>query len=347
MQLITAYERWFKGISKRPTFKRKKDGDSFTVFHSNGVVLIRPEALSKKGRKVFGSPQFQPLKKIKIPTLGTFRLKEPLDANYATQTFTISRQGNKWFVSFIIRAEKLPPLSHEVVKPTGIDLGIINFATLSDGRIYEAPKPMNKAKHKLAKFQWRNRNKQLRRSAKSPTISNRAKKFHQKLANFHGNIANIRHDFLHKTTTEISRKYAHIRIEDLNVQGMIANKKLSAAISDLGFYEFRRQLEYKQTMYATTVEIVDRWYPSSKRCSSCGTLNKNLKLSDREFYCANPSCGFRCDRDLNAAHNLSIAPAEFVRLARPEITPVDKKEPAPLEKSSKKGKKREADTKVV
>ena len=294
--LQNAFSRFFKGLGNYPTFKRKKDSNSFTVDSSNGVVLL------EEG------------KKIKIPTLGTFRLKEPLDASYITQTFTISRKGDRWFVAFSIDAEKLPPLYHEKTK-VGIDLGVKCFATLSDGTTYDAPKPLKKAKTKLAKLQWRNRNKQLGNVRKGVRKSKNAGKYYIRLGNRHAQIANQRRDFLQKTTTEISRKYSVIRIEDLNVQGMIANHKLSAAISDLGFYEFRRQLVYKQQNYATKVELVDRWYPSSKTCSCCNHIQP-MPLCERVFNCE--KCGASIDRDLNAAINLMQAPEDKIGRATPE-----------------------------
>jgi len=294
--LQTAFNRFFKGLADYPTFKRKKDSNSFTVDNSKGVVLLNSG------------------KKIKIPTLGTFRLAEPLDARYVTQTFTISRKGDRWFVSFSVDAEKLPPLYHEKTK-VGIDLGVKCFATLSDGTSYDAPKPLKKAKTKLAKLQWRNRNKQLGNVRKGVRKSKNAAKYYIRLGNRHGKIANQRRDFLQKTTTEISRKYSVIRIEDLNVQGMIANHKLSAAISDLGFYEFRRQLVYKQENYGTRVELVDRWYPSSKMCSCCHHVQP-MPLSERVFNCQR--CGDSIDRDINAAINLMQAPLDKIGRATPK-----------------------------
>ena len=294
--LLAAFTRFFKGLGKYPKFKRKKDKNSFTVYDSHGVVLLDSG------------------KKIKIPTLGTFRLKEKLSARYVTQTFTISRTGDRWFVSFSVDAEKLPPLYHEQTQ-VGIDLGVKCFATLSDGTTYVAPKPMKKAKTKLAKLQWRNRNKQLGNVRKGIRKSKNAGKYYIRLGNKHARIANQRRDFLQKTTTEISRQYSVIRIEDLNVKGMIANHKLSAAISDLGFYEFRRQLVYKQQNYATRVELVDRWYPSSKTCSCCNHVQP-MPLSERVFDCQ--ACGISIDRDLNAAINLMQAPSDKIGRATTE-----------------------------
>jgi putative transposase len=191
--LQNAFTRFFKGLGKYPVFKRKKGRASFTVYSGNGVVVLSVG------------------KKIKIPTLGTFTLKEPLDARYVTQTFTLSRQGDRWFVSFNVNAERIPPLFHENPK-VGIDLGVNCFATLSDGTTYDAPKPMNKAKTKLGKLQWRNRNKQLGNRRQECPASKNAAKYYIKLGNQHARISNQRQDFLHKTTTEISRTYATIRI---------------------------------------------------------------------------------------------------------------------------------------
>lgn len=168
---------------------------------------------------------------------------------------------------------------------------------------------MKKAKVKLGKEQWRNRNKQLGSRKQGIRASNNAKKFYQKLAKRHARIANQRRDFLQKTTTEISQKYANIRIENLNVQGMIANHKLSSAISDLGFYDFRSQLIYKAPIYGTKIELVDRWYPSSKMCSQCHHI-QSMPLSERVFVCQN--CGQVMCRDRNASINLKDAPSDQI-----------------------------------
>ena len=139
--------------------------------------------------------------------------------------------------------------------------------------------------------------------------SNNYRKAQIKIARLHQKIANIRKDTLHKITTHISKNHAVIGIEDLNVSGMLANGKLSKAIADMGFYQFRRQLEYKTQLYGSKLVIVDRYYPSSKTCSTCGEKKSSLSLSQRVFKCDN--CGFEIDRDLNAAINLK---QEAVRL---------------------------------
>ena len=237
---------------------------------------------------------------IKIPTLGIFRLKEELPCSYATQTFTISEKAGRWYVSFSIDAEKLPPLFHP--KDTvGIDIGIKTFATLSDSTTYDAPKPLKKAKIKLAKKQWRNRRKQVGNRRFGIKQSKKAKKYFDEVRKIYHGIANQRNDFLHKLTTLLTKKYKTIRIEDLNVCGMLANHKLAGAISDLGFFEFRQQLIDKASDYSFTIELLDRSYPSSKLCSNCGH-KQDMPLKERVYKCG--ECGYYLDRGLNAAINI-------------------------------------------
>lgn len=309
--LKNAFSRWRKGLAKMPVHTSKRKGDSFTVYKTSGIYPEKGKpALPFTNRQVL-----HPGKRITLPGLGSFRLKEAIPFICSSQTFTVSRQSDRWYVSFTIDAERVPPTIHEV-ESVGIDLGVKCFATLSDKTTCVAPKPLKKARNKLAKLQWRNRNKQVGNRKNKVKASKNAKKYFEKQAKLHAKVANQRKDYLQKTTTEISRKYYRIRIEDLNVNGMIANHKLAAAISDLGFYEFRRMLEYKQSHYGTKVELVNRWYPSSKQCVCCKTINKGLKLKDRVFKCVNPDCGFESDRDLHASLNLLHAPDEVVSPAR-------------------------------
>ena len=297
--------RWRKGLASIPVFAAKRSCDSFTLYKTAGLYPEKGVMTPFSNRMVI-----EPGKHIKLPGYGTVRSYEKVDYTYSSQTFTISRTASKWFVSSMLDVERIPPIIHEVQK-VGIDLGVKTFATLSDGSTITAPPELKKAKIKLSKFQWRNRNKQLGNRIKGIRASNNAKKYFDKLASKHSNIANIRKDFLQKTTTDISKKYYQIRIEDLNVSGMIANHKLALALSSLGLYEFRRQLEYKQSFYGTKVEIVDRWFPSSKTCSKCGH-KQDMKLSDRVFNCG--ACGYSIDRDLNAAINLENADNHLSKL---------------------------------
>ncbi len=123
-----------------------------------------------------------------------------------------------------------------------------------------------------------------------------------KLARLHAQISNIRKDALHKLTTDLTRRFHTIGIEDLNVKGMVKNRHLARSVSDMGFFEFRRQLEYKAVQRGGQVVVADRWYPSSKTCSSCGHKRETLSLSIRKWTC--PSCSAHHDRDINAAVNL-------------------------------------------
>lgn len=208
----------------------------------------------------------------------------------------------------------------------GIDLGVSTFATLSDGTVYQLPDSLKIATIKLGKLPYRNRNKPLGNRKVGIKSSTNAQKFYRKLAKKHADIAQRRRDFLQKTTTEISPKYAHIRIENLNVSGMLANHKLASSVVDSGFYEFRREITYKSPIYSTVVELVDRWYPSSKTCSSCGHVQP-MPLQARVFVCE--ACGNNCNRDLNAAINLASVSKNRVRMASPELTPGNEKEPTP------------------
>jgi putative transposase len=174
------------------------------------------------------------------------------------------------------------------------------------------PITTKKAKTKLGKLQWRNRNKVLGNKKLKIKASNNAREYYTQLATQHARIANIRQNTIQKMTTDISRKAAVIRIEDLNIQGMIANHKLASAVSNNCFYEIRRQLIYKQSHYGTRVELVDRWFPSSKMCSKCGNIQP-MGLSERVYNCTR--CSNIQDRDENASMNLRDAPVDKVRLA--------------------------------
>jgi putative transposase len=271
--LNDAFSRFRKGLSGHPKFASRKDGQSFTVNDSHGKRVL-----------VIGN-------KIKIPTLGTFRLHEPLAERYVTQTFNLVKEGKNWFVSFCVDADRLPV--DQPQKSVGIDLGIKSFATLSSGEAFDAPKPLKQAKTKLAMLQ--------RKASRQVKGSNNQRKTYDKIRDLHYKISCIRKDFLHKLTTYIAKTFKLIKIEDLNVKGMLANHKLAGAIADLGFYESRRQLEYKSVMYGSRVETVSQWFPSSKICSDCGHI-QDMPLDVRVYHCSN--CGMVKDRDWNASINI-------------------------------------------
>jgi putative transposase len=268
--LRKSWDRCFQKISGVPRFKKKGKHDSFTL---EGTV------------KIVGN------NKIQVPKLGILKTYERLP-QVIPKSVTISRQADRWFISFKIEVE---PKTSSLDSAVGVDLGVKNLATLSTGEVITGAKSYKKYEYKLRRLQWLNRHKLIG--------SSNWKKAQIQIARLHRKIANLRKDTLHKLTTLLAKNHGVIVIEDLNVSGMLANHKLAKAISDMGFYEFRRQLEYKCQLYGSKLVIVDRWFPSSKTCSHCGVKKETLSLSERVFKCN--SCGFECDRDLNAAINLS------------------------------------------
>ena len=272
-QLREAWDRCFKKVSGVPRFKKKGRKDSFTLEGSMKVEHF----------------------KVKVPVIGWLKTHERLPQGVAPKSVTISRHADRWFISFKIEVE--PTVTPKSVACVGVDLGINSLATLSTGEEFKGAKSYKRYELKLARLQYLLRHKVVG--------SSNYKKAQLKIARLHRKIANIRSDTLHKLTTYISKNHAVIGLEDLNVSGMMANRKLAKAIGDMGFYEFRRQLEYKCQLYGSSLVFVDRFYPSSKTCSNCGAVKTSLSLSERVFNCE--ECGFECDRDLNASVNLEKA----------------------------------------
>ncbi len=190
-------------------------------------------------------------------------------------------------------AEPLPPAGRAV----GVDLGIMDFAVTSDGQKIANPRHLERKARNLARYQ-----RQLTRCQKGSANRAKAK---AKVARAHRKVRNARSDFLHRTSTRLVRDNDLIVIEDLTVTNMVRNRHLARVISDCGWGEFRRQLEYKCQRYGRQLVVIDRWYPSSKACSACGRLLAELSLSTRTWQC--PSCGTRHDRDINAAKNILAA----------------------------------------
>jgi putative transposase len=208
---------------------------------------------------------------------------------------TISRVADRWFVSIAVETQDdshLPKAENQGV--VGVDLGVKALATLSTGETIPGPKP-----HKALLGRRQRLSRSLSRKQKGSANRHKAK---AKLARLHARIAAIRSDALHKFTTDLTRRFHTIGIEDLNVRGMMKNRHLARSIADMGFFEFRRQLAYKAAMRGGQVVVADRFYASSKTCSACGHKLDDLPLSVREWTC--PSCGTVHDRDVNAAVNL-------------------------------------------
>jgi putative transposase len=272
-QLSEAWKQAFKKVKKPPRFKKKGRSDSFTVDGSLKVDHFR----------------------VKVPVIGWLKTYERLPTACQPKSFTISRTADRWFVSWKIEIE--PTNEFKSFNVVGVDLGIKALATLSTGEVFEGAKSYRKYEKKLSRLQWLHRHKERG--------SNNWKKAQIQIARLHHKIANIRKDTLHKLTTYLAKNHSKIGIEDLNVSGMLANHNLAKAIADMGFYEFRRQIEYKCELYGSKLVVVDRWFASSKTCSNCGTKKETLSLNERVFECGN--CRFKIDRDLNASINLEKA----------------------------------------
>ena len=292
-----SYKRFFKGLSKYPKFKSKKN--SKQSFYQDGVKIqftnthVKVEGFTMSHRK-----NKQKLNWIKLREKGRI----PTNCKYMNPRITYD--GLHWFVSVSIDVEDNTDIpSNEGV---GIDLGLKDLAICSDGHTYknvnktQKVKKVEKRKRRLQRSISRryNMNKRGESYKKTSNIIKREKE----LLKLSKRLTNIRHNHLHQITSEIvKRKPSFICIEDLNVSGMMKNKHLSKAIQQQGLYEFRRQIEYKSDWNNITVIVADGYFPSSKLCSCCGEIKKDLKLSDRIYRC---DCGNIIDRDYQASLNL-------------------------------------------
>lgn len=276
----TAFTNFFRNCKKKkkgkkgfPKFKSKKNG--LGSFRLTGTIKVSPSH-------------------IQLPRLGAIRLKERdyLPSDKKILSVCVRERAGRWFVSIQVEETIEPKEKKESV--VGVDLGIKILATVSNGETFQNPRLLNKYLEKLQR-----RSRQLSRKVKG---SKNRKKAQRKLAKLHFKIACIRRDLIHKITTYLTKTNSKIVIEDLNVSGMMKNRKLSRAIADLGLFEFRRQLEYKGKWYGCEIVVADRFYPSSKKCSSCGRLKNDLTLADRLYECE--GCNLVIDRDANASLNL-------------------------------------------
>ena len=295
INLGEAYSRFFKKLAARPRFKKKGQHDSFTI--DNCGKSINLGGLSHK-----------------LPFLGWLKTHEALP-ECVTRKVTISREANNWFISFCgsVPGGSFPPVNFHVeyetqttekkVDVVGVDLGINALATLSTGVVFSSLNPYRQAKKHLARLQ-----RQLCRKVKGSKNCEKAK---LKVALLHQRITSIRRDYLHKITSYIAKNHGTVVIEDLNVNGMMKNHCLASAIADMGFHEFRRQLEYKCQWYGASLVVVDRFYPSSQVCSNCKNKQK-MPLKERVYNC--PGCGLSIDRDLNASINLEQAAGRSVSI---------------------------------
>jgi putative transposase len=244
---------------------------------------------------------------VTLPRLGVLRTCEDtgaLASRVASGTArvlsaTVSRTAQRWFVSFTVEEERHVPQRH--ARPgtaIGVDLGVKTLLTGIDdqGKLVtvQGPKPLRAALRRLRRAS--------RACSRKQRGSSRRRRAAARLGRVHARVASVRADALHKATSGLAARYETVVAEDLNVTGMIASKKLARAVSDQGFGAARRMLAYKTARNGGTLLVADRWYPSSKTCSSCGSVKAKLTLKDRTFACG--ACGHAEDRDVNAARNL-------------------------------------------
>ena len=275
LDLDTAYSNFFKGRADFPKFKKKSNRGSFNVPQN---VIIKNNLLI--------IPKFKEGIKIKLHRNLVGVVKQ------ATVSFTPS---GKYFVSILCDTGEDVPSKPKVTEENsvGIDLGIKDFLVTSEGEAIDNPKFLRNSIDRLKVLQ--------RRASKKQKGSSNRKKANKRVAVLHEKITNQRQDFLHKTSTKIIRENQTICLETLAVKNMVKNHKLAQAISDVSWGEFNRMIEYKAEWYGVNILRIGRFVPSSKTCE-CGSINKDLKLSDRVWECN--SCGKVNERDLLAAQNI-------------------------------------------
>ena len=291
----TAFTRFFKHQSAFPNFKKKGRSDVKMYFVKNNPKDCACER-----------------HRIKIPTLGWVRLKEKgyiptTKDGWKIKSGTVSIKADRYYVSVLVEIPD-PQAVNNRNDGIGIDLGVKDFAILSNGKTY---KNINRsARLKKLEKQLRREQRCLSRkydNLKKGEVTQRANIQKQKLKvqKLHHKIDNIRTDYINKIIAEIVKtKPSYITIEDLNVSGMMKNRHLSKAVASQKFYEFRSRLKAKCDANGIELRVVDRFYPSSKLCHCCGRIKKDLKISDRIYRCA---CGYVEDRDFNASLNLRDA----------------------------------------
>jgi putative transposase len=229
---------------------------------------------------------------LSVPKLGQVNMTESLRFAGKILSATISEHAGHWFVSISVEVEHEIPTHRGGV--VGIDLGLKTLAVTSKGEVFE-----NQRHYRRNLGRIKGLSKGLSRKVEGSKTWWKHKK---KLARAHERVANQRRDSLHKMTTHLAQRYTLIGLEDLNAQGMLANHHLAQAVSDASFFEVKRQLLYKSEWYGGYVQLVDRWYPSSKTCHTCGWIKEDLTLADREWICE--GCGKVNNRDENAAQNV-------------------------------------------
>ena len=286
--LGVAFSNFFASLKGKRKGKRANP-PRFKKRMGNQSARFTREGFSLKGSKVY------------LAKIGRLPIEWSRTLPSIPSSVTIIKDASgRYFASFVCEVEE-QPLSGGA-KSVGVDLGITTFATLSTGEKVAAPKPLKRRLNRLRKLQ-----RNLARKVKG---SKRRERARRRVAKLHAKIRDTRTDFLHKLSTRLIRENQAVMVEDLNVSGMIRNRKLSRAISDLGWRQFRTLLEGKGIRYGRVVGVVNRWEPTSQTCSCCEERGGKLDLSIREWQCI--WCGATHDRDINAAINIKVAGGQSV-----------------------------------
>ena len=284
-----AKSRKGKRKGRRVGFPKFKAKDRETPRFAYAISGLRTGAL------IEGDP-----KALWLPRIGRVHCFENVAARVdgaKVLSIAISRRAGRWYAALTVERDDQTVKKIPKGGAVGVDLGIKALATLSDGTVIPNP-------HTLVTDEQRLKRAQKALSRKKIGSKRRAKA-RERVARIHNRIANRRSDTLHKLTTMLAQTYSDICIEDLNVAGMVKNHHLAKAVSDASFFELRRMLEYKTAKTGARLHFVDRWYPSSKTCSNCGSVKAKLSLNERTYKCEH--CGLTIDRDLNAAINIQVA----------------------------------------
>ena len=283
INLGRAFEKFFAKNGKHPQFKRKGDRDSFYIGSDQIAVENDMVKIPGLGRFMGGRRN-----------LGYVRMAEKLRFDGAKiLCAVVSRTADQWFISITCETGDRQVESAERDGVVGIDVGIGEYVT-SDGEFYKVPRAYRSSMRRLRRAQ-----QSFARKVKGSRNRSRQR---NRISRIHQRIANIRGDWLHKLSDSLTKRYGTIVIEDLNVKGMSRNHHLAVSVLDAGFGEFRRMIEYKSVRNGCGLVFADRWYPSAKTCSHCGSVKAKLSLNERIYAC--DECGFTCHRDLNAAVNL-------------------------------------------
>ena len=275
-----ACQRWRQKVSKFPKLKKKSGKQSFRIDNMRNSVRFDG-------------------KRILLPKIGWVRTFETLRFVGDIMRVTIKKRGHRWFASLLIETEDIAKPDLRGLPTVGVDVGINSLATLSDGRVFENPRPFRRLERKLARLQ--------RSLSRSEFLSQNWHKKKAKVTRLHYRISCIREDAHHKASTAIVQGVSAIGIETLRVTNMLKNRRLAKALQDAALGGLLSKIETKTAVLGVDIVKADAFYASSKTCSGCGNKKETLTLSERQYHC--DVCGVVLDRDLNAARNLNAIAA--------------------------------------